>query len=376
MELDHRIKLKWLAVYIAGTVLTSGVGSYLAYQSPLTSSYWTCWAGSHAWKRDMIRASTYGILVFFSLVQLNISPRTRTRYIWPFTPQRRIEYLLFGLMLVTPILVLPILIDSFIDGIPSHKSCDTFPLVTRNSPNYSRDILLPYLPYFVYIYSIGLGLIFPVLLLLVRCIRLDFARSKELIARLYVEIPQESPTDNQLTSQAFERLIVLYQSYVLWLTDVAERYIFLIIMISIGLLFEQFTPDHLTVTSASLDIGKFLLWLILGPSLITFVLLVAFGYQRTARQMQVGLGLIAQVLAENQQPAGLFDRIISTRNSLIWERSAAEFVVSVMKSAGVCMPLVIVLGGYIIDSLSKGDNWISVIIPSVLVNLIKSFYEQ
>ena len=139
------------------------------------------------------------------------------------------------------------------------------------------------------------------------------------------------------------------------------------------MLYEQLTTSRLTVTSAFLDIAKVLLWLLLGPALVSFAVLVALGYQRTSRRLLHALGDIAAALAERKETQGLFDRVVATRNSLIWERSSTEFVVSVVKSAGIAMPLVIALGGYVIDALSQG-KWLSIFLPDAVVKVIKGLY--
>lgn len=287
---------------------------------------------------------------------------------WFFSPQDHSEYALLALVLVVPAMVLPTLIQSFVDGLPEIETCRRMDIT-----NYWRDILVPYLPYLLYIYGLWIGLVFPVLLVLTRWIRHDNLIGSQLIKQLHETLPPDPPCEHDLTPEVFERLLVAYQSYVVWLKEVAERYLFIIVVVSLGLLYEQLTTSRFTATSAALDIAKILLWLLLGPALISFVVLVALGYQRTSRRLQHALGVLAAALAGRKEPQGLFDRVVATRNSLIWERGSTEFVVSVVKSAGVAMPLVIALSGYVIDALSRG-KWLSIFLPDAVVKVIKSLY--
>jgi hypothetical protein len=77
--------------------------------------------------------------------------------------------------------------------------------------------------------------------------------------------------------------------------------------------------------------------------------------------------------SSKKECSAFFDRVVSTRNSLIWERGSTEFVVSVVKSAGIAMPMAIALGGYVLDALSEG-KWLSIFLPESVLAFIRSLY--
>lgn len=359
--------------WVIAFVSLAGVGTYLAYHSPITSPFWTCWDGEKAWIKDAIRVMIIGALAYFALVQMQVEPWEQAPADggWFFLPQSRREYVLLGLLLLVPLAVLPYLIQSFVEGLSKITECKH--LVHLVYTNFSRDIVLPYAPYFLYIYGLWMGLLFPVLLVFKRRFCRDITSKRVLINKLHEELPHDPPREDQLTSDAFERLLVAYQSYVVWLKEAAERYLFILVAFALGLLYEQVTTSRSTATSTALDFAKVLSWFLLGPALVSFVLWVAFGYQRTSKRLQHLLGVVAAALAGRKEPQGLFDRVVATRNSLIWERGPTEFVVSVVKSAGIAMPLVIALGGYVIDALSQG-KWLSIFLPDSIMKVIKSLY--
>lgn len=366
-----QFRLKYVLAYYAAAIGLCLLGSSLAYLGPISSDAWQCWSGKNAWIRDGMRAVVASMLCILALAQMHVVGGTRQsakRDLRALRPSCGSEFALFLIPIAVPLFSVWFLGSNFKDGLSSHPPCASVTI-----QNEFRQIWLPYVPYLFYMYGLWLLIVFPVLLFFFYWVRIDVGRRHTVISQFSEGLPSQPPKEADLTSQAFEKLLVAFQSYVIWLKEVAERYLFLIIIVALGLLYEQLTPSRFTVTEESINWAKTALWLLLGPALVCFVILVALGYQRTANRLQFALGELANRLACRGNASDLFDRIVEARSSLIWERSSAEFVLGVAKSATVAMPLIIALGGYVLQKLSGGE-WIEIFIPKSLIKLIQGFY--
>ena len=148
----------------------------------------------------------------------------------------------------------------------------------------------------------------------------------------------------------------------------------MLIVVILALLYEQLTPSHKTVTTEAVEWGKIMLWLLLGPVLPLFIIYVAFGYQGLARKLESGLDLLAEALARNRSEVDLLDKVIKARAELMWKQSPTEFVLTVVKSANIAMPLLIAVSGYVLHTLS-GGQWIDVFVPREVVSLLQRLYQ-
>jgi hypothetical protein len=157
------------------------------------------------------------------------------------------------------------------------------------------------------------------------------------------------------------------------LRRIAERYLSVLIVVILALLYEQLTPSHETATGDAVEWGKIVLWLLLGPTLPLFVIYVAFGYQGLARKLESGLRTLAEALARNRNNADLLAKVMAARAELMWKQSPTEFVLTVVKSANIAMPLLVAVSGYVLHTLSGGE-WIDVFVPREVVSLFHRFY--
>ena len=112
----------------------------------------------------------------------------------------------------------------------------------------------------------------------------------------------------------------------------------------------------------------------LGPALFTFISVVAVGSQRTARRVQTILGALADNLSVEMEDSGLLGKVLEARAKLIWDQSSTAFLLAVIKSATVAMPLVIVFAGYIIEKINDEVQVIEFFLPKPLIDLITDFY--
>lgn len=365
-----RVRLSWIVAYFLALAIAGTLGSYLAYESPLASQAWRCWSGASAWQRDGLRAVVVGLLSLIALLQLQaITNQRHGAKVSAFLrPRDRWDVLLLLLVACLPLVSLYFQIASFTAGLPAR--CPHVP-----QEPFVREILLPYLPYLAYEYALWLGLSFPTLLSSARWIRRDINRRGVLLDALGQRIRAIQEVQSE-PSTPLNELVVAYQNYVVWLKDVAERYLVVVVLVSIGLLHEHVLSElGSTTTPVAHDIAKLgLNWLLLGPALFVFIGIVAFGYQRTSKRIRDALGGFTEAIATNPSSGVVFAHATKLRSDLIWERNATQFVLAVVKSAGIAMPLVLAVGGYVATVLFNGKGWLYVFVPEFVIDALKRLY--
>ncbi len=148
----------------------------------------------------------------------------------------------------------------------------------------------------------------------------------------------------------------------------------MLLAVALGLLYEQLTPSHQTVTRAAVEYDKVVLWLVLGPALFILVTFVALGYQSAAQKVESGLSTFAETLVNDGKKSQLLDRVLAARAGLLWHQSPATFVFSVIKGATVSITLLVSVTAYVLHTLTQGE-WIHIFVPSVVVDFIKSLFK-
>ena len=365
----YRLGLAYFAVAVAACTLSS----LLTYQGPLASKPWTCWAGELgelAWIRDGLRALVAAALAFCALAQMDAfaaeGPRSWRAFSTIF-PSPGAELRATILLTVLAIASVPLLGTDFKQGLP--ERCKGVPIGSE-----MREIWAPYVLYLPYIVILWIGIVFPILLYLWRWVSQDLRWRTEVAQELRVAFAS-LPESLQEKTRAFEHMRVAFEAYVLRLRETAERYVSVLVLVTIALLYEQTTASHRTGTDLAADIGKIALWLLLGPALFSFIVVVATGYQRTARRFEQVLTNIIGSLDRQGADAGLLDRMLKARGEIVWERSAAAFIVSVVKSATVAMPLLFALGGYVVSLLADDKSlWVHIFVPKRISDFFKLLY--
>jgi hypothetical protein len=210
----------------------------------------------------------------------------------------------------------------------------------------------------------------PVFLFLIRCVVVDWKEWNKGQLRLSrcvakAERSEESHVD------CFEGLILAFQDQVVRLKTVAERYVPVLLSVSLLLLHEQLTPSSQTVTDAAIEYGTFAVWLLLGPALLTCVVVVAFGYQKTARKAERGLRALAGLGATLDSE--VLKRIAEMRSKLIWDQSPGTFIFSVAKSATISIPLLLAVIAYVLHL--HNDGWFRIFVPRTLGEFFQNVFK-
>jgi hypothetical protein len=368
----NRRLLYW---YYALLLLVCAMGTVLAYQGPLASEAWQCWAGAGAWKRDVLRACVGALLSLFVLSQMEIVGKKEldARDLRRLFPEGLSEWAFFiGLLGIFAFLFLSFG-TSFEQELSERSGCGKALELAKTAR--FRQIWLPYMPYLFYMLGLWIGILWPILHCLLRWIRQDLDWGVTVREELEKHIPR-APKQVEIESaeSRFDNLMAAFQSYVVGLKDIAERYLSILVAVIVSLAYEQLTSSKLTATAEAGEAGKVVLWLLLGPALLTFTSIVALGYQRVAQRVELGMKNLVRALTATSDNSELLDRVMAARNELIWDRSPTEFILGVVKSATVAMPLIFAIGGYIASMLT-GGSWIEVFVPNAVVQFVKQLYQ-
>lgn len=365
MFTEENSRLKVFFWYMAMVALCA-LGTFLAYKSPLSSEAWIGWSGPGAWKRDIMRSIVSALLSLFVLWNLEIFPAkpfSTSRPEW--SPLTKYEWkliaVIFMFLLIFTFLVLP---DSFIEGLMKRKAKIVYSF---------RQIMLPYFPYFLYVVCFWLGIVAPAFIGLLRRARFDLAWWKAARRELY-EILSRQVSLEELTPSSFQELLASFQSYVIGLKNIAERYLPVLLAMSLALLHEQLTSAHETATPTAMEAAKVASWLFLGPALLMFVTLVALGYQSAVKKAEAGFSPYIDLLVRSPAKSDVLSSFLVLRTNLIWQQSPLTFIITAVKSASVAIPLLFAVTAYVLKSVLDQTAWPSIFLPKAILDLLKNFY--
>jgi len=379
--LRHQMRLSWISAvgwYLAAGAIAA-VGTRLAYGGPLSSDAWRCWSGPNAWERDVARLVVASILALFMLWNMDAFAGEwkdqKDHYL--FFRLRRYEWVTLLLVIAVLLLVtLQVNRQDFRTGLPARaalqQSAYCRDIESRVSANQFGQILKPYFPYLLYVFGLWIGVVLPVFLVLLRRLRADWEHWKESRSRLDDSV--KTLSQSHLNSPTFETLLLAFQDHIIGVKEVAERYVPVLLAISLILLYEQLTTSKQTVTPPAVELGKLALWLLLGPVLIACVTMVAIGYQNAAHKVESGFRILVRASVKSSGSAELVDRIVRARAKLMWDESPASFVLSVAKSATISIPLLLTVTAYVLHSLSGPEGWIGIFIPKAVINFVKNIF--
>jgi hypothetical protein len=355
--------ISWRAAFLwfGMAVAVACLGSYLAY-GPVTSDAWQCWSGRGAWRRDALRVLLSALLAIVLLHNLGaVSAHTGSNKlsIELKLSERSALLAALAILLVFELTALP---NSFAKG-----------LASRNCIPYSgfRQIYLPYIPYTLYMMGLWIGVAFPNFLFLMRSVPADIRWSRGNWETLRSVIERSNDHSPELLAQSYRRLVTAFEEYVLGLKGLAQRYIPVILVIAIILLYEQLTRSHLTVTTAAVEAGKIGLWILLGPALLLCLLLVVFRYQDAAQATTWALSRIAANPTADPQ---LFESAIAKRSELAWKRGTFQFVLSLFQSATFTIAFIVAAFSYVLSSTIRGERVIDALFPRPIVQFVEHLF--
>jgi hypothetical protein len=368
-EDSHTAPVRKVVLCYVAMIAASASATYLAYNGPLSSDAWRNWSTEKAWLRDTLRAAVSAAFALFMLWNLTGAPRRQLdrRSDLRMLGFRRGEWWLLGIFAVLLIAMafywLP---HAFIEGLIARGD--------RGPWSFSR-IWKPYIPYLFYILILWIGIASPVLVCLIRNIRLDWKwwkTAREPLNHACRRLETAAPA----SIEDLEGLERTFQDYVIDLKNLGERYVPVVLAVCLVLLYEQITTSKETVTPLAVDIGKVALWLLLGPTLIIFIFSVALGYQSSARKVdavyQKSVGLIAKAASKK----GVAEKLLTARKDLMWDHTPAAFVLTVVKSASVSITLLLAVTIYVLNTIAGPEGWLGVFVPRPMVEFIKRVYDM
>jgi len=275
---------------------------------------------------------------------------------------------LIALLVVFAVLIsaqLTLLSKSFIAGMPS-RGC-TVP----TSEEMFRQIYSPYIPYTLYMVALWIGVVFPVLLFLMRSVPADVRWSRNNWTVLQQAITHaQGPAPHEL-ARTYRELVLRFEDYVLGLKRIAQRYIPIIFAVSIILLYEQLTPSSRTVTQAAVEGGKVGLWILLGPTLLVCLVLVVFRYQQAS---EATIPALTAVAANPATDGSLFDSALEKRSDLSWKRGTFQFVVSLFQSATFTIAFLVAVSSYTLSSAVQGEKLMYLLVPKAVIEFLKRLF--
>jgi hypothetical protein len=356
--LDGCLTRRSIALWLGGAVVVASTGTYLAY-GPLSSEAWQQWSGTGAWKRDAVRALITAVLTFFLLNNLGACSGT-SRTTFRLRGYEWVMIVVSGLVILA--LETVILPRSFMEGLRQrgHAWSDTF-----------RDIYLPYFPYTLYMAGLWLGIALPNLLFLIRSIPVDYRWSRGNWETLRSEVDRNVDSTREPLEKDYRRLALAFEDYALGLKSLAQRYLPVIFVVTIALLYEQLTSSHLTVTDAAVEAGKVALWLLLGPAFLLCLLLVVFRYERAAKATLDALTGIANHPTVSSE---LFDSALAMRSELSWRRGTFQFVLSLFQSAPFTIAFVVAISSYVVSAAVPGATLVNVLVPRAIVCFVAGLF--
>jgi hypothetical protein len=281
---------------------------------------------------------------------------------------RRYEWWIIGLVGTALAIFLIFLSSSFRDVMRG-----------RGNPESSLtfgEIFKPYVPYTFYMAGLWMGIVLPIFILVIRTIKLDFADWREKRKSLHASVVSGLAGDADKIALRFDGLVAALQQYVLCLKGIGERYVPVVLGVCLMLLYEQLTPSKGTVTPLAVEAGKIAAWLLLGPALFMFITVVAIGYQNAAARAHAGLSALSRSLLEQSGKRDLLDKVLKSQSDLLWNQSPVAFVLTVVKSASVSMPLLLAVTGYLLKQLTGSGGWLGIFVPQAVVDFVRRLYTQ
>jgi hypothetical protein len=363
---EFRLGWRSAVVWCGIVIFLCFLGTYFAYNGPLSSDLWRHWSGPGAWKRDVLRVLVWIILSLFLLLNSRIlvsSPVSWKKSLAFFRElkltrnERAFLLVVIVLLLLFQFLFLP---RSFVG----------------NQPITFGHVLKPYIPYFFYTSGLWIGILFPMFVLLIRLVPQDWNKLRDSASKLDLKPPLDSLGRIEQISNAHRDLLIAFQDHVAVIKDLTQRYIPIFLTISLYMLYEQTTPSYETLTPLSVEAGKVALWLFLGPVLIVSLIAVAAEYQSAARKAEVGLrSLIGASIKFSNQPDTLLP-LLKARDDLLWDRTPGELLLSIAKSPTLSIPLLFALTAYVLNTVHGPDGWVGIFMPKVVINFFRHLFSS
>jgi hypothetical protein len=217
--------------------------------------------------------------------------------------------------------------------------------------------------------AVWIGMIAPVLLVMIRHIKVDVLWHRQARSNLLFHIKQwKSGSSERLRELRLWEFLL--QDYSRDLRGRAEKYIVVSLCAAVGLMIALHVGTHRIINQEAIEAGQFALWLFLLPAVAMIVGVVTFAYAQTIREVNrelqdIGLG--------DEIEVDLIDSVIKLRDTLDGSRSPYSFLVALFKSPDVSVFFLIVFAVYFKKTLRYAD-WVSVFVPESIRDLVSKVF--
>lgn len=313
----------------------------------------------------MLRAAITGLIALYTLWNMDALPSkwsARTRNLAPLA-QPWYEWAILAMCMLAVIGY-----TFFLSPQAFQQELKVLNILTE--PRFD-EITKPYFPYFFYNLGYWIGIVFPVFLLFLRSVAEDYlafkhARDPHEHAFMHVRNAHEAQA-------AFEEYNSAFEKYFLFLKDVGERYISLLLAIVIVLAIQQLTFLSTSVLRQANEVAKAVIWAMLAPGLLIAGVTVMILFESAARRARCGLEALADRLTQITGARELLDKVLAARSELVWKRSPAAFLFSMTKTGGVAVPLLLAIIGYFARKL-VGYTWPDLLLPKAVDSFFSSVF--
>jgi hypothetical protein len=354
--LTWRRLIAWYAV----TIVIGALGTYLAYNPPLTSEAWRNWYPiRNPWAVDTLRLLIAAVLALFVLWALGALDGHN---------DRMRERILDRWAVLVPPAILLAAIAMTLGYLPPKFIAE---LTARHytGPITFRTIYLPYFPYTVYTIALWFGVVMPPFVVVLFRLRTDFRRWRRYRAEFesaFAALPETEPSEVALV-----RAQVALQNYIARLKQVGERSLPVILACAAILVYEQLTPSQNSALHEAQSWAKVALWFLMGPAVITCLTIVTFGYQGAVRTAE---GIYRRLLARGWGDAKLQSTLLKAREDLMWKGNGGSFVLSIFKSTSVLLLFIGSATAYVVKTVNGKSTWWSIFIPDPVFDFVRHIF--
>lgn len=366
---------KTLLTWYAVSIVIGTLGSVLSY-TVNGSDAWRWWApGSDAWCFDAVRLVVLMAISLLGLWGMRVLPpeRANVETSGPLRMPLKIPEKAILLVLAVTLLGFNFYV------LPRNFVKDLVALRYMGSLGFS-NICRPYFTYIFYLAALWIGSGWPVLLALIRLSQVDWKRFRSLWARLDRHFPwAPSATLEAMNKARLLRMQETLTEVTSHFKSVAERYLSVALTLGLALALPQLTAGRKTVTTEAFEWSKVVCWFLFGPGTAVLLFTATVGYEtvlgRARRTFRLLSESLATRLAENssEHDEELLTGVLAVQGDLLWNKSAASFIVEIVKSAGIAVPVLVILFAYILPEKALGERWEELFFPPQVRELLGQF---
>lgn len=387
--MSYRTLIFWFGCVIA----IAGLGTYLTYNGPLTTGAWQHWSGAGAWRLDFLRLLFAVLVASFILWRLGYlqSGPLDLQELRILLPVDRKEWVVFSivaiLFLYAVLIHLPASFEATMrdgsifleDGLMAgnspleavHKK-----LVSPNKPpGFDENIELhrPSIPYFFYRTGFWFGAVWMMFFCISRTARKDWQNRRQSIVEFDQRLPALPLAPENATLREFDVMVTAFHRRSRGLRGRAQRYLSILLVFILCLIYENLTSSHGTILPTSVEIAKLAVWILLGPVLVIFLAVIITGYHHSVEQVRCVIDQFIDTLTETGANSSLLDKARRFDEDLMTSKSGLAFLTSVLKSSSIAIPLLVAILGYVLQFISDG-GWVDILVPGMLVDFVSSLY--